>query len=392
MTTKRSLHETPPFDPSIPEILQPERLYTLEVGSQVFRLSGASLSSDSPSYFTHYFSQYEHLNDQDRPTLIIDRSPKVFEYINRHLQGYHVQADDDEMLAFLTIDASYYNLKKLLDRIRITDYLVRIGGELFRLPQELFHGHGNSPNYLSVQHTSLLEAPRDLAFQGTMVRPVPAAPMRVADHSPRLFRDLVEFLAGSRSQVDNASHRELLIKEARYYRFRGLEQQLVPCSIQFNSFRGFEEIVLPVQYVAAAGLSIVCPHGRQSLHYKRPYIDNVQREIVLQFDAEEVLYTVASDGLIDVHHTVTVPPGRTLSSLKSIFRQVTLLMGLPAFAETNKFRAIVSPSMLDAAKPGVLTKSIWRICLEEPHGPCLELLKAERRVDEVNRWSAMPFV
>lgn len=394
MALKRGLHQPTPFDPNIPEILEHDRLYSIEVGSKVFRLSGASLSSDSPSYFTHYFAQFEHLADEERPVLVIDRSPKVFEYICLHLQGYHVQPDDDQMLAYLILEASYYNLKKLRELLRQADFLIRVGGELFRLPQDLFRGPGDMPNFITVQFYSLLEAPHDLEFRKSLVRPVPAAPMKVADHSPQLFRDLITAMSTSHVEVDSECHRQQLIKEAKFYRFRGLEQKLVATRIQFNSFRSVEEIIIPVQYVAASGLVIACPQGRQSLHYKRPYIDNVQRELIIQFDSEEVTLSPNPDvsSAESPSHILLVPPGQVLSSLRSVWHQTNSLLGHNVTNKIEQFPVTAISLSLFESDQVVLHKSLWRICVESPCGPCLELLKCDKKYhSEHDRWADMPF-
>lgn len=70
-------------------VLQPEKVFPIQIGSEVFRLSGASISSDSPSYFTQFFEEQLRNNEDGssiRP-LYIDRDPDTFRDIARHLQG-----------------------------------------------------------------------------------------------------------------------------------------------------------------------------------------------------------------------------------------------------------------------------------------------------------------
>ena len=72
------------FNPAVFEVLPHEKVYSIQVGYKLFRLSGLSLSSDAPSYFTKFFSQEEN----EEKVLFFDRSPQIFEKIYNHLQGY----------------------------------------------------------------------------------------------------------------------------------------------------------------------------------------------------------------------------------------------------------------------------------------------------------------
>lgn len=44
------------FDPTVPVVLPHDKVYSIQVGYKLFRLSGLSLSSDSPSYFTKFLA------------------------------------------------------------------------------------------------------------------------------------------------------------------------------------------------------------------------------------------------------------------------------------------------------------------------------------------------
>ncbi|MBE7181082.1 MAG: hypothetical protein INR71_07720 [Terriglobus roseus] len=86
-------------------------MFPIQIGSELFRLSGASISSDgalnlirlalheigqeayvraAPSYFSHFFSE-QVLNTNSKSgtirTLYIDRDPSTFRDISLHLQG-----------------------------------------------------------------------------------------------------------------------------------------------------------------------------------------------------------------------------------------------------------------------------------------------------------------
>jgi len=43
------------WNTDIPNILPHERVFPIQIGTELFRLSGASISSDAPSYFSQFF-------------------------------------------------------------------------------------------------------------------------------------------------------------------------------------------------------------------------------------------------------------------------------------------------------------------------------------------------
>lgn len=93
-----------------PSILPPEKVFPIQIGSELFRLSGASISSDgtpqcqvsmlqnsgltqypAPSYFTQFFEEQIRQNEETGGvrTLYIDRDPGTFRDVVRHLQGLY---------------------------------------------------------------------------------------------------------------------------------------------------------------------------------------------------------------------------------------------------------------------------------------------------------------
>jgi hypothetical protein len=100
----------------IPHVLPHERVFPIQIGTELFKLSGASLSSDSPSYFSQYFKcqianaeeKGEDLGSAIR-TLYIDRDPATFRDISLHLQGYHIKPRDGQHFVRLFADAQFYS-------------------------------------------------------------------------------------------------------------------------------------------------------------------------------------------------------------------------------------------------------------------------------------------
>ncbi len=124
----------------IPHILPHEKVFPIQIGSELFRLSGASISSDgsypyplktskirtlaknprAPSYFSAFFvcqlasqeaQKAEGEENTTVRTLYIDRDPLTFKDISRHLQGYHVQPRDAGHFVKLFADAQFYQCK-----------------------------------------------------------------------------------------------------------------------------------------------------------------------------------------------------------------------------------------------------------------------------------------
>lgn len=270
------------FDPRIPVILPHEKIYSIQVGTKEFRLSGASLSSDAPSYFTAFFLNPENENK----ILFIDRSPQVFEKIYYHLQGYHVTCEEAHEYYYIWLDAFYFGLKRLQQFLLTEDTYAVVGSKSFKIPRVLFTRSNNYPNYFSISFDSLLTDNKNIISSKSMIRPPPQRPVTAANRSPQLFEDLLELLAGNNTVVKDDVHRELLIKECKYYRFKELEQRLVKHKIVDNPFVG-PEIILNLFDLQTKGF-VKGPGNYDSetpLKYTRPFITREQpRSLLIQID------------------------------------------------------------------------------------------------------------
>jgi hypothetical protein len=172
-TARRSADPAQKIQPEIPHILPHEKVFPIQIGSELFRLSGASISSDgthypflppppflsssaspspsrgaselqrsgnktqtenprAPSYFSSFFrcqldkaaaAAAESSNGNGSGadgagidcnairTLYIDRDPGTFRDIAQHLQGYHIQPRDGAHFVRLFADAQFYQCK-----------------------------------------------------------------------------------------------------------------------------------------------------------------------------------------------------------------------------------------------------------------------------------------
>ncbi|KAK7207696.1 hypothetical protein BZA70DRAFT_272005 [Myxozyma melibiosi] len=286
----------PALNMNIPRILPHEQVFSIQVGDTLFRLSGASLSSDGPSYFTSFFSFHRQEGRQegrnDYPILYIDRSPEIFRDIVRHLQGYYVVPKDEYHFVYLYADAHYYQLPKLVKLLFNSEIFVRIGSTPFRIPKELLSKPGDSPNFFSLGFSSFFASPEEV-FPGTrgLIRPPAVAPPQVLAHSEELFQQLLQAFKGAPLQFKSPEHRDLLIKECKYYHFRGLEQKLIPIDISKNLLTGREEITIRLRDIKPASVNVDSniDGDLQRVRYKRPYTDDELRDLVIQVDQKEIV-------------------------------------------------------------------------------------------------------
>ncbi|KAI3404634.2 hypothetical protein KGF56_002579 [Candida oxycetoniae] len=265
------------YDPSVPVVLPHENVYSIQVGYKLFRLSGLSLSFDSPSFFTRFFSEPENSDK----VLFIDRSPQVFEKIYTHLQGYSVNIENDFEFTNLWCDAFYFGLSGLKKILTEQDYFASIGNESFKIPRALLQGEGNYPNYFTINAERLLFDNLSIVERKNMLRPPPQRPPSVIGRSSQLFADLLELLKGNQQVIKNEEHRKLLLKEARYYRFLELEQRTIQHKIVNDC------IVLKLEDISKKGLFNVSPEDKRielPIKYSRPFIDEPKRDLIFQIE------------------------------------------------------------------------------------------------------------
>ncbi|KAF2845922.1 hypothetical protein T440DRAFT_251912 [Plenodomus tracheiphilus IPT5] len=243
------------------DLLPAGKVFPIQIGSELFRLSGASLSSDAPSYFSHFFGHQLHNNGGragDVKTLYIDRDPETFRDIALHLQGYHIAPKNGEQYVKLYADAQFYSLPKLTKQLFKSDIFINIGGTPFQIPRDIFSAPGDSPNYFSLGFAQFFSTPSSV-FPGldrsALLRPpsisAPSAPNRSGD----VFRELLQLLQGYDIEIRNEEHRSRLLRDARYYHLKGLEQRLIPHEISYNLKREQSEILLRLEDIRQSGVS-----------------------------------------------------------------------------------------------------------------------------------------
>ena len=94
--------------PTPSQLLPIDKVFPIQIGSEVFRISsslasipltssGNALNSDSPSCFTQFFMVN---GGENITTLYIDRDPVIFKDIVRHLQGYLLTPRNEEHFVY----------------------------------------------------------------------------------------------------------------------------------------------------------------------------------------------------------------------------------------------------------------------------------------------------
>jgi len=264
------MSQPPPSGPkllgAIPHILPHERVFPIQIGCDLFKLSGASLSSDAPSYFSQYFlNQIKKAEEQRQDvstamrTLYIDRDPVTFKDISLHLQGYHIRPRDGQHFVRLFADAQFYTLPKLMSQLYEESIFVAIGGREFQLDRELLQDAGNSPNFFSLGFAAFFSTPGKI-FPGLerehLIRPPSIAPPVVSNRSSEVFGEIMQLLRGYPVHIRNEEHRASLLRDCRYFNFKKIEQKLIPHSISYNQARRRDEIVLRVEDILKSGISI----------------------------------------------------------------------------------------------------------------------------------------
>ncbi|GKT56748.1 BTB/POZ domain-containing protein [Colletotrichum tofieldiae] len=287
----------------IPHILPHERVFPIQIGNELFKLSGASISSDAPSYFSQYFycqvkkaqETGEDLSNAIR-TLYIDRDPQTFADISLHLQGYHVKPRDGTHFVRLFADAQFYSLPKLISQLYEESIFISIGHREFQIPRDIFTDPGNSPNFFSLGFAVFFSNPEDL-FPGLeregLLRPPSILPPSVPHRSAETFSEILHLLRGYPVTIRNDAHRAELLRDCRYFNFKGLEQKLIPHHISYNQSRRREEIVLRLEDILKSGISVAADvsaspgdHLSGWVNYARPYVDDRAAELVLEVGGE----------------------------------------------------------------------------------------------------------
>jgi hypothetical protein len=125
---------------------------------------------------------------------------------------------------------------------------------------------------------------------------------------------LLRILQGYEVKIRDADHRAELLRDARYFHLKGVEQKLLPCEITHNVLRGRSEIVLRLEDIRQSGVNFLAeararasqsgPSSTGQSHspgsgdengsiptgwitYQRPYVDETAHDLILEISTSE---------------------------------------------------------------------------------------------------------
>ncbi|KAL4762718.1 uncharacterized protein BDW70DRAFT_133615 [Aspergillus foveolatus] len=288
--------------------LPPEKVFSIQIGTKLFRLSGASIASDAPSYFSRFFEDQltQNPDGNNIRTLYIDRDPVTFREIARHLQGYHCLPEDGAEFVKLFADAQFYSLPRLMSQLFESQIIIQIGDRHFQISRDIFSGPGDSPNFFTLGFGAFFASPAEV-FPGLdrrgLLRPPAIVPPSVPNRSGDVFAQLVHLLQGYPLHVESEAQRAELLRDCRYFHLRGLEQKLIPHHISFNPLRRRSEIVIRLEDVRRSGIRVEAPSpspdSREggsgvSVQYARPFADDSPHDLILEIGGENTMIDLAT--------------------------------------------------------------------------------------------------
>lgn len=147
---------------------------------------------------------------------------------------------------------------RLIAQLACADIHIRIGGEDFQIPRELLNKPSDSPNYFTLDPFMIFPALTGMSSErdeGFQERPPPIVPPSLATRSASNFVDLLHILKGYKVDIRSEAHRAGLLRDARYFHLKGLEQRLIPHEITYNPIRQGSEILVRLEDIRREGLS-----------------------------------------------------------------------------------------------------------------------------------------
>lgn len=154
-------------------------------------------------------------------------------------------------------------------------------------------------------------------------------------------------------------HRAELLRDARYFHLKGLEQRLIPHSISYNLARKRSEMVIRLEDVRQSGISFVAdgqapqtaappqgqspaspassttasstPNGPGWVYYQRPYVDSEAYSLILEISGSESIYLAIAPGSAGAPARIgrAIFHKQTLARITSLFSVIANKMNLP---------------------------------------------------------------
>lgn len=187
--------------------------------------------------------------------------------------------------------------------------------------------------------------------QRTLLRPPSILPPSVPNRSAKTFADLLHVLKGYPVEIRSEEHRQELLRDARYFHLKGLEQRLIPHQISYNLARKKSEILLRLEDIRQSGISFVAdgtgqassatspessttsgtPTGPGWVYYQRPYVDSEAYSLIVEVAGEESTFLSVGPGSSSSPARVgrATFHKQTLARITSLFSVIANKMNLP---------------------------------------------------------------
>ena len=186
--------------------------------------------------------------------------------------------------------------------------------------------------------------------QRTLLRPPSILPPSVPNRSARTFADILHILKGYPVEIRSEEHRAELLRDARYFHLKGLEQRLIPHQISYNLARKKSEIVIRLEDIRQSGVSFVADgaathpggaspasstsstaNGPGWIYYQRPYVDSETCSLIVEINGNESAFLSIAPGPASSIARVgrATFQRETLARITSLFSVIANKMNLP---------------------------------------------------------------
>jgi hypothetical protein len=251
-------------------------------------------------------------------------------------------------------DADDPPVPRLTAQLFSSTIYIRIGDEEFQIPRDLFSNPGDSPNYFSLGFSIFFTTPTEVfpgLSQRTLLRPPSILPPCIPNRSAKTFADLLHILKGYPVEVKSEDHRAEMLRDARYFHLKGLEQRLIPHSISYNLARKRTEIIIRLEDIRQSGISFVAdgaagqttedaspasstsgtPNGPGWIYYQRPYVDSEAYTLIVEVAGSESTFLSVAPGSSSSPARIgrAMFHKQTLARVTSLFSVIANKMNLP---------------------------------------------------------------
>jgi hypothetical protein len=234
---------------------------------------------------------------------------------------------------------------RLTQQLFKSDIFIQVGERNFQLPRNLFSSPGDQPNYFSLGFAHFFSTSTEHQFPGeessqTLLRPRALLPPSVPNKDGDIFADLLAILQGYDVHIKDEAHRAKLVKDARYFHLKGLEQKLLPATLSYNLARDRAEILMKLEDLRQSGITFIpdssIPAALDStsqhsvdehagyIAYQRPFIDDIARELIVELAGPH------ENSRIDPLSKRALFTGEVRAKMTSLFSVVSSKMGLPS--------------------------------------------------------------